>query len=204
MASAHRVPALHAIHRHVGQVAAAGQEFADQLAHGKGVVHRQNALLLAAGQFEAAALDLGRGPPTTSFSMDRTISSTSTIRTGAPSSMSAAALMSLNLAEPGIERLHHQLAFPQKAVHDQPVTRVAVARARRPANRLRAVAGRRNRRPGGRPANRPAGRRNESGGGLPGFRCFSRCNFKARVICVRERRRVRRPPRPTRRAARRA
>ena len=33
----------------------------------------------------------------------------------------------LDLAEPGIERLHDQLAFSQKAVHGQPVARVAVA-----------------------------------------------------------------------------
>ena len=35
MTGAHGVPAIHAVHRHVGQVAAAGQEFPNQLAHGE-------------------------------------------------------------------------------------------------------------------------------------------------------------------------
>ena len=49
------------------------------------------------------------------------MSSTSTIRTGEPSSIRAAAPLILDLAEPRVERLHDELALAEEAVDDQAV-----------------------------------------------------------------------------------
>src|SRR5262249_19251911 len=119
---AHGVPAVHAVHRHLDLVAVVGEELTLHFAYGNGIIDHQNALPGWTYGGARGLTDLAQAPPAKEvihgvhhiFDVNN--------EDGRPILQQGSRTDVRDFAEARIQRLHHQIALPYKAIDDQAIT----------------------------------------------------------------------------------